>query len=55
MKLRLTKMHGAGNEFVVIDATRGMPPVSLAQWRWRALHCRLPEPSRRGPKWRHRN
>ena len=36
MKLRLTKMHGAGNDFVVIDATRGMPPVSLAQWRWLA-------------------
>ena len=36
MKLRLTKMHGAGNDFVVIDAPRGMPPVSLAQWRWLA-------------------
>ena len=36
MKLRLTKMHGAGNDFVVIDATRGMPPVSLAPWRWLA-------------------
>ena len=36
MKLRLTKMHGAGNDFVVIDATGGMPPVSLAQWRWLA-------------------
>lgn len=29
MKLRLTKMHGAGNDFVVIDATGGMPPVTL--------------------------
>ena len=36
MKLRLTKMHGAGNDFVVIDATGGMPPVTLAQWRWLA-------------------
>jgi len=23
MKLRFTKMHGAGNDFVVLDATQG--------------------------------
>lgn len=34
MKLDITKMHGAGNDFVVIDATQGMPAVSLPQWRW---------------------
>lgn len=36
MKLRITKMHGAGNDFVVIDATQGMPALSEAQWRWLA-------------------
>lgn len=36
MRLRVTKMHGAGNDFVVIDATRGLPAVSPAQWRWLA-------------------
>lgn len=37
MKLRVTKMHGAGNDFVVIDGTAaGAPALSLAQWRWLA-------------------
>ena len=36
MKLQVTKMHGAGNDFVVIDATRGMPGLTLSQWRWLA-------------------
>ena len=33
MKLRFTKMQGAGNDFVVIDATRGPVPLSTAQLR----------------------
>ncbi|MDO5104149.1 MAG: diaminopimelate epimerase [Lautropia sp.] len=36
MKLSITKMHGAANDFVVIDATERMPALSLAQWRWLA-------------------
>jgi len=35
MKLRFTKMHGAGNDFIVIDATR--EPVELPPARWQAL------------------
>ena len=34
MKLRFTKMHGAGNDFVVLDATRGPLPLSTAQYRF---------------------
>jgi diaminopimelate epimerase len=36
MKLRFTKMHGAGNDFVVLDATRGPLPLSTAQYRFLA-------------------
>ncbi len=36
MKLRFTKMHGAGNDFVVLDATRGPLPLSPAQYRFLA-------------------
>lgn len=36
MRLKITKMHGAANDFVVIDATAGMPDLNLAQWRWLA-------------------
>ena len=35
MKLRFTKMHGLGNDFVVIDATRA--PVELTPARVRAI------------------
>ena len=35
MKLRFTKMHGLGNDFVVIDATR--EPVELTPARVRAI------------------
>ena len=33
MKLRFTKMHGAGNDFVVLDGRPGMPPLTDAQIR----------------------
>ena len=35
MKLRFTKMHGAGNDFVVLDATAG--PLSLSEAQYRHL------------------
>ena len=35
MQLRFTKMHGLGNDFVVIDATRA--PVALPPERVRAI------------------
>ena len=36
MKLRFTKMHGAGNDFVVLDATHGPLTLSEAQYRFLA-------------------
>ena len=33
MKLAFTKMHGLGNDFVVIDATRAPLALSVAQLR----------------------
>jgi diaminopimelate epimerase len=33
MKLRFTKMHGAGNDFVVLDATRAPIDLTPAQYR----------------------
>ncbi len=33
MKLKFTKMHGAGNDFVVIDAINQSVNLSAAQWR----------------------
>ena len=35
MKLKFTKMHGAGNDFVVIDAIN--QPVSMTPDQWRAI------------------
>jgi len=35
LKLKFTKMHGAGNDFVVLDATR--TPIELSTAQWRAL------------------
>lgn len=36
MRLRFTKMQGAGNDFVVLDATRAPLKLSPAQFRWLA-------------------
>ena len=33
MKLKFTKMHGAGNDFIVIDATRQTINLTAEQWR----------------------
>ena len=33
MKLKFTKMHGAGNDFIVIDATRQAINLTAEQWR----------------------
>ena len=30
--LRFTKMHGAGNDFVVLDLRRGAPPPDAVAW-----------------------
>ena len=34
MKLKFSKMHGLGNDFVVIDGVRQSPALSPAQLRW---------------------
>ena len=34
MRLKFTKMQGAGNDFVVVDATESPAALSPAQWRW---------------------
>jgi diaminopimelate epimerase len=36
MHIRFTKMQGAGNDFVVLDETRGRLGLSAAQYRWLA-------------------
>ncbi len=36
MRLPFTKMQGAGNDFVVLDATRAPIVLDAAQWRWLA-------------------
>lgn len=36
MRIRFTKMQGAGNDFVVLDETRGRLGLSSAQYRWLA-------------------
>ena len=36
MKVKFTKMHGAGNDFVVLDETRGLLNLSTAQYRFLA-------------------
>ncbi len=36
MRLNVTKMHGAGNDFVVLDATKSPLNLSAAQFRWLA-------------------
>ena len=36
MKVKFTKMHGAGNDFVVLDETRGLLNLSAAQYRFLA-------------------
>ncbi|EJN08883.1 diaminopimelate epimerase [Herbaspirillum sp. YR522] len=34
MKIKFTKMHGAGNDFVVLDATRAPIALTPAQWKF---------------------
>ncbi|EYC50389.1 diaminopimelate epimerase [Hylemonella gracilis str. Niagara R] len=36
MRIRFTKMQGAGNDFVVLDETQGLLGLSSAQYRWLA-------------------
>jgi diaminopimelate epimerase len=36
MHIRFTKMQGAGNDFIVLDETRGPLGLSTAQYRWLA-------------------
>ncbi|MDP2262471.1 MAG: diaminopimelate epimerase [Hydrogenophaga sp.] len=36
MHIRFTKMQGAGNDFIVLDETRGLLGLSTAQYRWLA-------------------
>ncbi len=36
MRIRFTKMHGAGNDFVVLDETRGRLPLTPDQYRFLA-------------------
>lgn len=36
MRIRFTKMQGAGNDFIVLDETRGRLGLSTAQYRWLA-------------------
>ena len=36
MQIRFTKMQGAGNDFIVLDETRGRLGLSNAQYRWLA-------------------
>ena len=36
MQIRFTKMQGAGNDFIVLDETRGRLGLSSAQYRWLA-------------------
>ncbi len=36
MRLKFTKMQGAGNDFIVLDATRAEIALERAQWRWLA-------------------
>ncbi|MCJ7799334.1 MAG: diaminopimelate epimerase [Polaromonas sp.] len=36
MRIRFTKMHGAGNDFVVLDETRGPMGLTTAQYRFLA-------------------
>jgi diaminopimelate epimerase len=36
MRVRVSKMHGAGNDFIVLDETRGSLGLSAAQRRWLA-------------------
>ncbi len=36
MRLKFTKMQGAGNDFIVLDATRAPIALDPVQWRWLA-------------------
>src|SRR5690606_9896370 len=34
MQFEFTKMHGAGNDVIVLDAPASGLPITAAQWRW---------------------
>ena len=37
MKLKFTKMHGAGNDFIVLDGIQqDLSKITIAQWRFLA-------------------
>ncbi|MDO9160627.1 MAG: diaminopimelate epimerase, partial [Burkholderiaceae bacterium] len=36
MHIPFTKMQGAGNDFVVLDETRGLLGLTAGQYRWLA-------------------
>jgi diaminopimelate epimerase len=53
MRLRFTKMHGAGNDFVVLDGTRGdlkLTPAQVRRLGTAVRRRRRPDPGRRAAR-----